>query len=158
MKKLPQDCKIGLFLLAVSVAIYCVIPFQTRNVGDHAALPPSFFPKVSAISLFVISVLIIIFSFKHFLKDSERTAFSTTINKAALFRVFGIISLMFLYVYCVSLAGYYVSTPIFLILTFFVFGFRNLKFIFVISIIFVLLAYLSFEKGLQVMLPRGSLF
>ena len=147
IKRLLKNCKQGLFLLAVSAVVLIIIPFQTRQVDAHVAMTPGFFPNVAAGVLLIISLLLIIAEFKKSSADPDapaepkpevqsRTARGFSERKLSGFG--GLTVLMFGYVFCVSLFGYYIATPVFLVAFFFFFGVRQVISSLIITAVFVL--------------------
>jgi putative tricarboxylic transport membrane protein len=160
---------IGIILLIASAFYYSSTtgfppPSKTENLG------PAFFPTLLAAALAFLSLLLIVNSFL-FRDASEKEGGGAVIQGADRLEedsfgaeeisyrfLFGTIGLSFLYVGLLSLLGYLISTPLFLIILIRLLEYKKWKNTVAASIGLTAALYLLFATALGVSLPAGIFF
>ena len=89
-------------------------------------------------------------------KGVEKATKSEFIERIGLVR-FTFIVMLFLYYLAILLIGYVYSTFVFTVTTMIVFGYRKMKVVLLVSVIFLLVIYVFFVLGFDFVLPQGYL-
>jgi len=146
-----KEIFIPILLIFISVILYKAQVPYTRMAA--------FFPLILIILLLVLSVvyLIEIFYKKKYLDKIVVTKKQLSENKKKIYNITLILILLFLYIANISILGFVVSSLVFLIITPYLLGFRNIYILIIFSITFVLVVFLLFKIILTVPLPEGLL-
>ena len=134
-----------LFLCIISAFLYFItFNFEVFEM-DKYSLGPAFFPRLICIILFLIALILLIFSIKN-------KNYSKIKNKNPNLK-YSVITIIFfiVYVFLIEKLGYLTSTIIFMISIIFLLKSKSL----LINIIFSVVFYLLFSKGFNVSLPEG---
>ena len=123
------------------------------------------FPQVVCIVMLLLLARMIIVSIMKKLASETRAVEVTGVEKAAKRRflertglmVFTFIIMLFLYYLAILLIGYVYSTFVFTVTTMIVFGYRKMKVVLLVSVIFLLVIYAFFVLGFDFVLPQGYL-
>ncbi|RNF39888.1 tripartite tricarboxylate transporter TctB family protein [Planococcus salinus] len=155
---------IGLALILLSAVIY----FQsgTFPVGDATQLNPGSFPKVIALALAILSIILVIVKIKELV---SKRAEATEINRKEYMKelmieyrlVFITFFSLLLYVFLMQFIGFIITTICFIIGIGLLVGPKKKKDVLIISItsvVVTLSTYLFFENVLHVRFPSGLFF
>jgi putative tricarboxylic transport membrane protein len=148
----------ALFLLIFSVVAYLLIPYQIEKPQmifgrSLMNLEPSFFPRLSIVGLFFLSLWYLTHSFQ----IPEKNLFKE-MGKAGLTRV-GVTFLVTLgYALLFEPLGFVLSSGLMVLILTIYFGNRNLFLIVAVTAAAPLIVYYLFTKTLQVSLPEIPFF
>ena len=123
------------------------------------SISSSLFPRFISLLLLILSFILLIKSWKFYLKKEQekKSIGHSSVSWAAIVKnpIFVLFILMFLYVYGITYLGYFISTVLFIGVTMFLLGQgrRNLLFVIFIAILFTVLLFCVFSKLLNVPLP-----
>lgn len=138
-----------LFLCIISAFLYFItFNFEVFEM-DKYSLGPAFFPRLICIILFLIALILLIFSIKN--KNCSKIK-----NKNPNLK-YSVITIIFfiIYVFLIEKLGYLTSTIIFMISIIFLLKSKSLLINIIFSVIFSSVIYLLFSKGFNVSLPEG---
>ena len=145
------------FWIAVGIMVVSIFLYNNADKMPNSArgIGPGDYPKIICVVLIILSVLQIIrilFECKGFpLIDFKG------INVVYLVRAFGMILLSWLYYTFLKRIGFLVLTPIYLFISFFLFGYKKWIRGIVYSVAFSAAVYFLFVKVFLVLLPKGIL-
>lgn len=137
-----------LFLCIISAFLYFItFNFEVFEM-DKYSLGPAFFPKLICIILFLIALILLIFSIKN-------KNYSKIKNKNPNLK-YSVITIIFfiVYVFLIEKLGYLTSTIIFMISIIFLLKSKSLLINIIFSVVFSSVIYLLFSKGFNVSLPE----
>jgi len=134
-----------IFLYIWSFIFLAVIP-SIKVVGSRR------FPYIICILTIVSATVLLLKTYYHWGKKEDSVDFSGTLS--ALFVAF----LLLVYIGAVMVVGFYLSTFFYLCVSMWVLGQRNIKLIFVMSLLTSLSVYLFFDLLLKLQIPEGFLF
>ena len=138
-----------LFLCIISAFLYFItFNFEVFEM-DKYSLGPAFFPRLICIILFLIALILLIFSIKN-------KNYSKIKNKNPNLK-YSVITIIFfiVYVFLIEKLGYLTSTIIFMISIIFLLKSKSLLINIIFSVVFSSVIYLLFSKGFNVSLPEG---
>ena len=138
-----------LFLCIISAFLYFItFNFEVFEM-DKYSLGPAFFPRLICIILFLIPLILLIFSIKN-------KNYSKIKNKNPNLK-YSVITIIFfiVYVFLIEKLGYLTSTIIFMISIIFLLKSKSLLINIIFSVVFSSVIYLLFSKGFNVSLPEG---
>ena len=138
-----------LFLCIISAFLYFItFNFEVLEM-DNYSLGPAFFPRLICIILFLIALILLIFSIKN-------KNYSKIKNKNPNLK-YSVITIIFfiVYVFLIEKLGYLTSTIIFMISIIFLLKSKSLLINIIFSVVFSSVIYLLFSKGFNVSLPEG---
>ena len=138
-----------LFLCIISAFLYFItFNFEVFEM-DKYSLGPAFFPRLICIILFLIALILLIFSIKN-------KNYSKIKNKNPNLK-YSVITIIFfiVYVFLIEKLGYLTSTIIFMISIIFLLKSKSLLINIIFSVVFSSVIYLLFSKGFNVSLPDG---
>ena len=138
-----------LFLCIISAFLYFItFNFEVFEM-DKYSLGPAFFPRLICIILFLIALILLIFSIKN-------KNYSKIKNKNPNLK-YSVITIIFfiVYVFLIEKLGYLTSTIIFMISIIFLLKRKSLLINIIFSVVFSSVIYLLFSKGFNVSLPEG---
>ena len=138
-----------LFLCIVSAFLFFItFNFEVFEM-DKYSLGPAFFPRLICIILFLIALILLIFSIKN-------KNYSKIKNKNPNLK-YSVITIIFfiVYVFLIEKLGYLTSTIIFMISIIFLLKSKSLLINIIFSVVFSSVIYLLFSKGFNVSLPEG---
>ena len=137
-----------LFLCIISAFLYFItFNFEVFEM-DKYSLGPAFFPRLICIILFLIALILLIFSIKN-------KNYSKIKNKNPNLK-YSVITIIFfiVYVFLIEKLGYLTSTIIFMISIIFLLKSKSLLINIIFSVVFSSVIYLLFSKGFNVSLPE----
>lgn len=143
--------KKGERIIAIVLIMFCGLYFYlSRNF-----LPESkFFPRIMIISLFILSVTLLLNTYRR----GKKLQSTEIQNKIILPRLFGAIAISFIYMSLIQIIGFYVMTALFLLIIMYFLGIKNLNILLTVPIISTLFLYVGFRIFLQIPTPRGIFF
>ncbi|WP_079479102.1 tripartite tricarboxylate transporter TctB family protein [Halobacillus salinus] len=149
LKTLNQ--KLSLFLILFASGYL----YLTYNLKEYPYVPvdSDFVPKVLGYVLIVLAV------FLYFDKSSEtkEEKEKRTIPKKEILVLLAVGAMIFLYIFLLELLGFVLSSMLFVFGCSLFLGYRDHKVNVIVSVIFPLVMYLSFNYLLQIKLPQGIL-
>jgi tripartite-type tricarboxylate transporter receptor subunit TctC len=110
---------------------------------------PALIPRIWAVALFVIAIWDIV---------NEMGGGKTVKKRGNLKALLKILLALFVYFLAIPQIGYFVSTPIFLIVGMYIMDYRNWPIMIINAFGFVLFSYLVFDQLLKIDLPMGNIF
>lgn len=138
-----------LFLCIISAFLFFItFNFEVFEM-DKYSLGPAFFPRVVCILLFVVALILLIFSIKN--KNYSKNKYKNLNLK------YSIITIIFfiIYTFLIEILGYLTSTIIFMISIIFLLKNKSFLINIIFSVVFSSIIYLLFSKGFNVSLPDG---
>ena len=138
-----------LFLCIVSAFLFFItFNFEVFEM-DKYSLGPAFFPRLVCILLFVVALILLIFSIKN--KNYSKNKYKNLNLK------YSIITIIFfiIYTFLIEKLGYLTSTIIFMISIIFLLKNKSFLINIIFSVVFSSIIYLLFSKGFNVSLPDG---
>ncbi|WP_126425430.1 tripartite tricarboxylate transporter TctB family protein [Brevibacillus marinus] len=148
MKK--TDFFVGIALILLSVAVW-ITSGSFPSVGE-TDVGPSFFPRLIAGGLVLLSLIMIAGSFRH-RQDNDKDAAPTLWGRTIL----GFVC-MFAFLALIYIGGFHLATPLFLFGFMWLYGYRKPMASILVAVLVTLFIYFIFEVLLQVPLPAGVLF
>ena len=142
----------GLVLLLFSGAYLLATLTMEEPSGLYAAIGPKAFPVLLAVSMAILSIMLIAGASK---KDDEKKWSRKELVDTAV-----VVGLMLVYALVYEVIGFVIGTTVFLVVGMTVMGRSGKKYLpmnVLISLIFTAVLYLSFTRILDVPLPKGVL-
>lgn len=137
------------FLNLISIFLFFItFTFETLEM-DKYSLETTFFPRLICIILFILSLILLIFSIikkENKNKKIESTKIKYTVSTILFF---------FIYVFLLDKLGYLVSTIVFMISLLFLLKSKSILINIIFSVLFSGVIYFMFSKGFNVSLPEG---
>ena len=138
-----------------SAVLVCILSFMPQiasietESGMAFYMQSSFFPWICFFALGLLAISLIVNSKKSLHRDFiiERPV-----------QLSGMIVVGILYILLIPVFGYFVLTAVFLLLSFYLLGNRNVFMIAAMTISFLAIAYFAFYKLFNVQFPEGFLF
>lgn len=146
-----MDRKVALVLMAVAV-FYLILSYQLPDFA-YTQVDADVLPKGLGFIMIGLAVLL-------FLQNKPETASEKekrSLKKEDLKLLIYTLGCLLLFVFFLEIIGFVLSTAIFLIVTMRMYGYMNLKRNVIVSIIFTLTLYFSFNYVLKIYLPQGIL-
>jgi len=110
------------------------------------------FPYIISILTIVSATLLLLKTYYNWGKKEDPVNFSGTLS--ALFMAV----LLLVYTVAIATIGFYLATPLYLFISMWILGQKNIKLIFTISLLTPLVVYLFFDLLLKLQIPKGFLF
>ena len=143
------DITAGIFLAALSIAIYTYAEIHYVGSGVNK-YGPNFFPQVVSIMLLIASIALIVQALRGYsLKTFE------TINKTGFIRTTITLAIAIAYLFFMQVAGFYLSTVMFLFVTMKYLGLKSYLMAAVVSVAVGTIIYGIFRIFLKIPLPEG---
>jgi len=141
----------GFIILGVSSYLFFIA--DSFKASFQGGLGPGFWPKLVLGLLVFLSIINLFSIFKK--KPNNKKVEKETAIKKDYFKLYNSIILMILYVILINMIGFICLTPIFLILLFWILGYRKKILNPIIAVGIVILMVYVFPNVLYLMLPRG---
>lgn len=152
-----QDLMAGIAMtIAGGLIIFIFIPYgvvEPKNV-KFAALSPSYYPRIIAIALLIIGVVI---SCRAFLAKETAKKESSDQRADAFTRTSMIFAILAFYAVTINWLGFIIASTLVLSACFWVAGERRLKIVLLIAILLPLILYFFFLKVAGIPIPLGIL-
>jgi len=145
IKKSYHNYIFVIFLYTWSFIFLFTIP-SIKNVDSRL------FPYIISILTIVSATLLLLKTYYNWGKKEDPVDFSGTL--LALFMV----ALLFVYTVAIAIIGFYLATPLYLFISMWILGQKNIKLILTISLLTPLVVYLFFDVFLELQVPKGFLF
>ena len=129
-----------------------------QYAGIHGAKSGRYFPYVLAVLTVLCGSIMLGFDLVEKRVAAKASKSAPGLDLFSIQCSASIVVLSLIYVFMISIAGYLLSTMIALPVTMWLFGYRKVKIIVIVSIVSPLVIYLLFAKMMAVPLPVGSLF
>nr|WP_314531876.1 tripartite tricarboxylate transporter TctB family protein [uncultured Fusobacterium sp.] len=137
------------FLNLISIFLFFItFTFETLEM-DKYSLGATFFPRLICIILFILSLILLIFSIIK--KENKNKKIGSTKIKYTV----STILFFFIYVFLLDKLGYLVSTIVFMISLLFLLKSKSILINIIFSVLFSGVIYFMFSKGFNVSLPEG---
>ena len=135
---------LSLLFIAIGIVFWVTAPSSGGTSGD-SAFGPGHFPKLLSAFLVLLSGFDFFREISKRAKDDARLAFNM--------RVVAGTALTFLYIYLITIVGYFYVTPVFAVCLLLLLGYRKPLQILMVSVGFTLMAYVVFYRLLAVRFP-----
>jgi putative tricarboxylic transport membrane protein len=157
--KFREDMVIGVILLILSTVSFILIynGLHKELRGEHG-LSPATFPLVAMGSIIILSILLFASSLSKLRHKKEEIEVTERLNRSQLKQISIILLITVFYIYMINLLGFYISTIFINIVILLILKVRNWIKMLAYSAILVVCIFLFFEKGMNLMFPRGWLF
>lgn len=143
------DIFVGIFLSALSIAIFFYAEQQYAGSGVNS-YGPKFFPQFVSVMLLLASLILIIQALKgNSLKNFEE------INKRGFIRATITLTFSIAYLFLMQVLGFYLSTAIFLFVTMKFLGLKSYTVTLIVSVCVATIVYGIFRIFLKIPLPEG---
>lgn len=110
------------------------------------------FPYIISILTIASATLLLLKTYYHWGKKEDPVDFSGTLSALLM------VVLLLVYIGAITTIGFYLATPFYLYISMWILGQKNIKLIFVISLLTPLGIYLFFDLLLKLQIPKGFLF
>lgn len=110
------------------------------------------FPYIISILTIASATLFLLETYYHWGKKEDPVDFSGTLSALLM------VVLLLVYIGAIATIGFYLATPFYLYTSMWILGQKNIKLIFVISLLTPLGIYLFFALLLKLQIPKGFLF
>ena len=110
------------------------------------------FPYIISILTIASATLLLLKTYYHWGKKEDPVDFSGTLSALLM------VVLLLVYIGAIATIGFYLATPFYLYISMWILGQKNIKLIFVISLLTPLGIYLFFDLLLKLQIPKGFLF
>ncbi|WP_209121906.1 tripartite tricarboxylate transporter TctB family protein [Alkalihalobacillus sp. BA299] len=159
----------GEILIGIALIIICIVIYSQSGdfpYFNEVHLNAGSFPKLIAVLLGILSLMLVISKAKELLSQKAEIAkldlreYLRGVYKEHKLVFFTLISL-FLYIFIMQFIGFVLTTIVFIITTGLIIGPKKKKNIFIISVVAVVITfstYLFFENVLHVRFPSGLFF
>lgn len=140
----------SIIIIAFS-SLFLALTF-TFPENPAADIGPAFLPRAYSVALYILAIALLFQGLKEMKKQNEET------NKNSLLLVFWMIVVTVLYVYLIPIIGFYIITPIVMII---LLRLTKVKNIFTLTLVpagMTVFVLIFFEKLLSVPVPSGTLF
>lgn len=148
MKKEITDISTGIVLLLLSIIGY-VISMDLVDSNSTTKYGPDFFPKLILSLLAISAIILLVNALKRYKKSTEQLI----VNKSAIISVFIFILILIGYIALFFIAGFIISTIIFLFIGQWAFGIRKLPLIITTTLMIPLVSYFIFTYFFKIPLP-----
>ena len=153
--RLRMDFFIGIVFISIGIAIYILSYTQAPGISDWS-LSPAFFPRLAAILICGLGLLLIVFEMVFTKPDFGSV--SKGIQLRTFFYVVGTIAIMIFYTLCIPWFGFIISTIITMAVMMVLYGLRRWLLIALISVCVPLFIYFFGLKVMLVLFPVGKIF
>lgn len=142
------DVIIGAITLGLAIAVYIgTLSFPTEQFASPGVPRPSFLPRILAGGLGMLSILLIISGIMAKPEASQPT------NWRQVVKVVGVMALITAYIIVMPRIDFFIVTPFLIAPVAVIMGERNWKWILALVVLFTLVTYFAFFKGLGVFFP-----
>lgn len=147
---------IGASLVFAGIGVFVLTQCGQWEDYVRGALGPGFWPKILAIFLIIISVVMLLTSlFKKYEEEEEPVIDYRSPAFKQVFKLFFVLALYGIGLYWL---GFFVPTILFVILVMFIMGVRNVKILLITSVGIAACIYIVFAQLLNLYLPTARLF
>jgi hypothetical protein len=154
--KFREDIVIGLILFLLStVSFFLIYSDLHKEFRGEYGLSPATFPLIAMGSIIILSIGLFtssLFKLRLKIRDTEAVE---RLNRAQMKQIFVILLIIVFYIYMINLLGFYTSTIFMNLVVLFILKVRSWIKMLASSAILVVCIFLFFEKGMNLMFPRG---
>jgi putative tricarboxylic transport membrane protein len=158
-KKFREDIVIGLILIIFStISFFQIYHILHKESGEEYGFSPATFPLITMGSIIFLSIGLFTSSLFKLGMNKKEIEVTERLSGAQVKQISMILLIMVFYIYMINLLGFYTSTIVINIVVLFILKVRNWIKMLVSSTILVVCIFLFFEKGMNLVFPRGWLF
>ena len=157
--KLREDIVIGVILFVFStVSFLQIYRILHKEFGEEYGFSPATFPLITMGSIIFLSVGLLISSWFKLRANKKEIEAAERLTSAQVKQISMILLLMVFYIYMINFLGFYTSTIVTNIVILLILKVKSWIKMLASSSILVVCIYLFFEKGMNLVFPRGWLF
>lgn len=140
-------------VIAALLAILLAVIFYLNSFS----LPPAGYqlPRILVVIIILLSVLMVIEEYKNQKKDNKKSKEEGEKEFIEYKRVFIFTALIMAYIFTIKPLGYFIATPIYIIVTYLFLKATSIKNILLIAFSFTIFVYLLFAVLLKLPVPLG---
>jgi putative tricarboxylic transport membrane protein len=150
-----KEIILSIILIIISTVVF-ILTFQFPP--QTVALPPTAFPRFVSICLLILSLMLLIQGIIGVKNAPPKKNVKFKLNKTFIIKLMLLTFLAFLYTRLITIVGYIVATPPFIVGNMLLFNEKRSIWIIVVSITTTVLLYILFRIIFKIPLPRFSLF
>lgn len=150
-----KEIILSIILIIISTVIF-ILTFQFPP--QTVALSPTAFPRFVSICLLILSLMLLIQGIIGVKNAPPKKNVKFKLNKTFIIKLILLIFLAFLYTRLITIVGYIVATPPFIVGNMLLFNEKRSIWIIIVSITTTVLLYILFRIIFKIPLPRFSLF
>ena len=150
-----KEIILSIILIIISTVVF-ILTFQFPP--QTVALPPTAFPRFVSICLLILSLVLLIQGIIGVKNAPPKKNVKFKLNKTFIIKLMLLTFLAFLYTRLITIVGYIVATPPFIVGNMLLFNEKRSIWIIVVSITTTVLLYILFRIIFKIPLPRFSLF
>ena len=150
-----KEIILSIFFMIISMTVY-VLTYQFPK--QTVALSPKVFPQFVSACLFILSLVLLIQGITGVKKESEQNKVKLALNNIFLLKMLTMIILAFFYTRILTIVGFVVATPPFIVGSMLLFNEKKWFLIVTVSIVATALLYIFFRIVFKIPLPRFNLF
>lgn len=150
-----KEIILSIILIIISTVVF-ILTFQFPP--QTVALPPTAFPRFVSICLLILSLMLLIQGIIGVKNAPPKKNVKFKLNNTFIIKLMLLTFLAFLYIRLITIVGYIVATPPFIVGNMLLFNEKRSIWIIVVSITTTVLLYILFRIIFKIPLPRFSLF
>jgi len=150
-----KEIILSIILIIISTVVF-ILTFQFPP--QTVALRPTAFPRFVSICLLILSLVLLIQGIIGVKNAPPKKNVKFKLNKTFIIKLMLLTFLAFLYTRLITIVGYIVATPPFIVGNMLLFNEKRSIWIIVVSITTTVLLYILFRIIFKIPLPRFSLF
>ena len=155
-KKFREDIVIGLILFILStVSFFLIYSDLHKEFRGEYGLSPATFPLIAMGSIIILSIGLFTSSLFKLGMNKKEIEVTERLSGAQVKQISMILLIMVFYIYMINLLGFYTSTIFMNLVVLFILKVRSWIKMLASSAILVVCIFLFFEKGMNLMFPRG---
>ena len=146
-----EDLKLGTILLVFCCFLwFYAIPYHIKG------FLPALFPRSLTLAMLIPCIILLLSGFAS--RKSTQTRQEQKTPKAVILRALSIVPIMIVYIFCIDIIGFYVTTALFIFIFLLFFGARKPVALITFPIALPIVVYLIIGKTLHFPFPEGVLF
>ena len=150
---------IGVILFVLStVSFLQIYRILHKESGEEYGFSPATFPMITIGSIILLSIGLLISSWFKLRTNKKEIEVAERLTSAQVKQISMILLLMVVYIYMINFLGFYTSTIVTNIVILLILKVKSWIKMLASSAILVVCIYLFFEKGMNLVFPRGWLF
>ena len=154
--KFREDIVIGLILFILStVSFFLIYSDLHKEFRGEYGLSPATFPLIAMGSIIILSIGLFTSSLFKLGMNKKEIEVTERLSGAQVKQISMILLIMVFYIYMINLLGFYTSTIFMNLVVLFILKVRSWIKMLASSAILVVCIFLFFEKGMNLMFPRG---
>ena len=157
--KFREDTVIGFILFIFSIVSFLQIyRILHKESGEEYGFSPATFPLIMMGAIIFLSIGLLTSSLFKLKMNKKEDEITERLNKAQVKQISTILLIIVFYIYMINFLGFYTSTVVINIVILFILKLRSWIKMLTSSAILVGCIFLFFEKGMNLVFPRGWLF